>query len=121
MKKSIASLFLVATANVLVAIPAIASYANPGSQPYYAPSYDEDGGCREAGYAEDDMRFYSSWNIPALADGESVTVTGTVQVMGGTWTAPWPEPEPWSGSDYTFTCNNGTISSPNTSQYGGWN
>ncbi len=117
MKKSLASLFLVATANVFIAIPAIASYANPGSQSYYAPSY-EDGGCREAAYMEDDSTFFTYWNIPALADGESVSVAGTQQWMH--WTAPWAPPEPWSSSEYTFTCNNGTLSSPNSSSYGGW-
>ncbi|MFG6432162.1 hypothetical protein [Roseateles sp. LYH14W] len=118
MKKSLVSLLLAATANVLIAIPAIASYANSGAQPYYAPSHNEDGGCREAGYAEDDMTLYYYWSIPALADGESVSIPSTVQHMS--WTAPWQPPAPWQGYEYTFTCNNGTLSSPNTSQYGGW-
>ncbi len=115
MKKSLASLFLVATANILLAIPAIAS---SGSSTFYAPSHDEDGGCREAGYNEYDNVFFYDWTIPALADGESVTVTPTLY-----WQNPGTQSPPPSGAgyEYTFTCNNGTLSSPGAgAPWGTW-
>ncbi len=122
MKKSLASLFLVAAVNVFIAVPAVAYGPNSGAQPFYAPSFDEngapDGGCREAGYDEEDGHVWYFYNIPALADGESVSIIPEGYWMYGE--NRFKPAELYGNMEYTFTCNDGTLSSPNTTPQGNW-
>jgi hypothetical protein len=79
-------------------IPTIAD-SYQGSN-YYSPA-EEGGGCRTADYMEEDFAagVLYGWSIPDLADGESVTISSN----------PYPQ-NGYAAGDFTFTCNNGTLS-----------
>ncbi|MGV7206909.1 hypothetical protein ACLB1G_03525 [Oxalobacteraceae bacterium A2-2] len=90
--------------STLIALPAEAGY----TPTYYNPG--EDGGCNAAAYFEDWSGNESyTWNIPALADGESIDVGADKYWWNNSGYYFLPADQYYSPKA-TFTCNNGTIS-----------
>jgi hypothetical protein len=83
---------------LLLAVAGSAQAGQGGS--YYNPSYDEDGGCNAAQTNDQDWYINNNWYVPAMENGESVTVLSE---------AYWYNGSPVQGYYATFECNNGTI------------
>jgi len=75
------------------------------SESFYNPIGDDSGGCAAAVYNEDHYSpdYINYWEIPTLANGESITLRSRLQ-------APWGTSPGGSNFDLTFTCQDGTIS-----------
>jgi hypothetical protein len=104
------SKILLAALSAAVLFGASPVKAQTSGSSYYNPSGDQDG-CNAATYAEpwDSMYQWWYWDVPALANGESVGVANSVywwNSYSSGWIPAEENPNPvW----LNFTCNYGVI------------
>ncbi|MGV7206910.1 hypothetical protein ACLB1G_03530 [Oxalobacteraceae bacterium A2-2] len=109
MKKLMAALTLALLAGA-ASVPAQATVFG-----YWLDNPSGDGGCNPTVYSEDWSYAWFSWEIPALADGQSVEVGASMswQDYSGYHVMT---PDQYNSEKITFTCNNGRVSG-NTSGF----
>lgn len=85
-------------AAMLVLATGVAHAGQGGS--FYNPDYDVEGGCALASSNDQDWYQNNNWQIPALANGQSIWVQST---------ATWYNGASAQGYYATFYCTDGTI------------
>ena len=111
------SKILLAALSAAALFGAAAAQAQTSGSTYYTPSGDD--GCNAATYAEawDNINHWWYWDVPSLANGESVTLPNSVS-WWNSWGSGWiPAEENSNATWLTFSCNYGYI---NTNGYGYW-